>query len=153
MSFAKEANLQRTCWKCEGSVSEHVPECPYCGAFLQDPPNPSESFASCHLSFPESPATNDPEGLFSVSSSDWESVLNDQPTPPKIEPQESKESHWLQHWPTASVFLGCGLLAFAFLLLLFATDAGLSLVWPKNRAYICGVLGGIFAYFGYTKIQ
>lgn len=151
MSFAKEANLQRTCWKCEGSVSEHVPECPYCGAFLQDPPTPSESFASCHLSFREDAETKDPEGIFSVSSSDWE-YLNEQPAAPQTEPQENR-SQWLQHWPMASVFLGCGLLAFAFLLLLFASDSGLSLIWPKNRAYICGVLGCIFAYRGYTKIQ
>lgn len=60
--------------------------------------------------------------------------------------------HWLQHWPLAAVFLGCSLVAFAFFLLLFASDAGFSVTWPKNRAYLYGVMGAICMYRGYLKL-
>ncbi|SPN73947.1 hypothetical protein C10C_0804 [Chlamydia serpentis] len=153
MPFAKETGMQRTCWKCEGSVSMHVPQCPYCSAFLQDPPVSSGGFSSCHISFPEGASKEEAEDLFAVSSEDWEAVLSDQNTAQESRKQEVPEWTWLQSWPFIALFVGIGLLAFAFLILLFATDNGLVLTWPKHRAYIYGLVGALVAYFGYRKVS
>ncbi|QVE49455.1 phage holin family protein [Chlamydia crocodili] len=153
MPFAKEAEMQRTCWKCEGSVSMHMPQCPYCSAFLQDPPVASGGFSSCHISFPEGSTKGESEDLFAVSSEDWEAVLSDQNTFQKSTEQSEANWNWLQHWPLVALFLGAGFLAFALIILLFATDAGLTLTWPKNRAYLYGIIGAVFAYRGYFKLS
>ncbi|ACZ32721.1 conserved hypothetical protein [Chlamydia pneumoniae LPCoLN] len=152
MPFAKETEMQRTCWKCEGSVSMHVPQCPYCSAFLQDPPVASGGFSSCHISFSEGASKEEAEDLFAVSSEDWEAVLGDQNPTQETNKQVIPEWTWLQSWPLAALFLGIGLLAFAFLILLFSTDSGLVLTWPKNRAYSYGIIGAAVAYRGYRKL-
>ncbi|ANH78631.1 hypothetical protein [Candidatus Chlamydia sanziniae] len=153
MPFARETEMQRTCWKCEGNVSMHVPQCPYCSAFLQDPPVSSGEFSSCHISFPENPNKKETEDLFAVSSEDWEAVLNDQSKSKNPKEEESLQWAWLESWPLVALFLGAGLLAFALLILLFATDQGLIMIWPKNRAYIYGIFGMIIAYRGYRKLS
>lgn len=154
MPFAKEADLQRTCWKCEGSVSACMPQCPYCSAFLQDPPVTSKGFASCHITFPsEASQKSGDSDLFAVSSEDWEAVLNSQNSfeAPVQEPTISQRT-WLQHWPTAALFLGSGFFAFALIILLCSTDSGLVLVWPKNRSYIYALIGAFLVYQGYRSI-
>lgn len=152
MPFAKEAEVQRTCWKCEGSVSMHTPQCPYCSAFLQDPPVASGGFSSCHISFPEGSAKGETEDLFAVSSEDWEAVLSDQNTFQKPNEKAEMDWNWLQHWPLAALFLGAGLLAFALVVLLFGSDEGLTLTWTKNQAYFYSVLGAALVYRGYRKL-
>lgn len=152
MPFAKEAEVQRTCWKCEGSVSVHMPQCPYCSAFLQDPPASPGGFSSCHISLSDDAVKGETDDLFAVSSEDWEAVLN---KPHSF--QESKEKltahwQWLQHWPTLISILGSGLFVFALMILFFADDSGLTLTWPKNRAILYGVLGAVLAYKGYQKL-
>ncbi|WP_054088513.1 phage holin family protein [Chlamydia trachomatis] len=154
MPFAKEADLQRTCWKCEGSVSACMPQCPYCSAFLQDLPVTSKGFSSCHITFPsEASKKNGDSDLFAVSSEDWEAVLNSQNTfeEPVQEPAPSQWD-WLQYWPTAALFLGCGFLTFSLMILLFSTGSGLVLSWPKNRSYIYALVGILLAYRGYRSL-
>ncbi|MBQ8498949.1 phage holin family protein [Chlamydia sp.] len=154
MPFAKEADLQRTCWKCEGSVSACMPQCPYCSAFLQDPPITSKGFSSCHITFPSEVSKKaEDSDLFAVSSEDWEAVLNSQNTfeEPIQEPSPS-QSTCLQHWPITALFLGFGFLAFSLIILLFSTDAGLTLSWPKNRSYIYALVGALLAYQGYRLL-
>ncbi|AHK63565.1 hypothetical protein BOKEGFJH_00689 [Chlamydia avium] len=153
MPFAKEAEAQRTCWKCEGSVSMHMPQCPYCSAFLQDPPVTPGGFSSCHISFPEGSTKEETEDLFAVSSEDWEAVLSDQNTFQKPDEKIVTDWKWLQHWPLAALFLGSGLLVFALVMLLFGNDEGLTLSWPKNRVYFYGIMGAILAYRGYRKLS
>ncbi|EPP34743.1 putative inner membrane protein [Chlamydia ibidis] len=155
MPFAREAETQRICWKCEGSVSIHMPQCPYCSAFLQDPPEASSGFASCHLSLSEeTPSKQGTEDLFTVSTEDWDAVLSEQRALNTSNDHVNPNMHWswLQYWPMAALFLGVGLAAFAVVILLFATDAGLTLSWPKNRAYLYGCVGALLAYRGYTRI-
>lgn len=153
MPFAKEAEVQRTCWKCEGSVSMHMPQCPYCSAFLQDPPVASGGFSSCHISFSEGSTKGETEDLFAVSSEDWEAVLSDQQSFQRPDEKTEMDWKWLQHWPFAALFLGSGLLAFALVILLFGNTEGLVLSWPKNRAYFYGIVGAICAYRGYYKLS
>ncbi|WP_201456410.1 phage holin family protein [Chlamydia sp. 17-3921] len=153
MPFAKETEMQRTCWKCEGSVSKHVPQCPYCSAFLQDPPIASGGFASCHISLSEGSAKGETEDLFAVSSEDWEAVLEDQKNFNQTNEQPKLRYTWLQYWPVITLFLGIGFAAFTLLILFFATDEGLSLTWPKNRAYIYGFFGAVLIYQGYKKLS
>lgn len=152
MPFAKEAESPRICWKCEGSVSPHVPQCPYCSAFLQDPPVASGGFSSCHVTFPKESIKDEPEDLFAVSSEDWEAMLEKQHTFSQPEEQPEAEWSWLQHWHLAACFLGIGLVLFALVILLFATDAGFSLTWPKNRAYFYSLAGLALFYQGNKKL-
>lgn len=153
MPFAKRADVQQTCWKCEGSVSSHMHQCPYCSAFLQDPPVSSGGFSSCHLSLPKEETRDSHDDLFAVSSEDWEAVLNDQTTFRQVDPQPHSDRSWVHCWPVVSLFLGMGLLAFALLILLFASDSGLVLSWSKNRAYIYSLAGSLLVYRGYQKLS
>ncbi|AGW39284.1 hypothetical protein [Chlamydia pecorum] len=152
MPLAKETDVQRTCWKCEGSVSKHVSQCPYCSAFLQDPPVTSGGFASCHVSLSEDSAKGDVEDLFAVSSEDWEAVLGNQKHLSAESTEPESRYMWLQYWPLIVGFLGIGFLAFAVLILFFATDDGLTLTWPKSRVYLYGILGSVLTYQGYRRL-
>lgn len=154
MTLPKEKEGQRVCWKCEGSVSVHVAQCPYCSAFLQDPPASVSPFASCHMNVQENVTREDGEDLFAVTSENWASVLQNQEKDIQQEPVTAQDGFVLMnHLPLLSLFLGMGLVCFTLILLLFANDSGLTLHWSRKYIYLYGIPGGLLLYKGYQSLK
>ncbi|WP_213358272.1 phage holin family protein [Chlamydiifrater phoenicopteri] len=160
MSLPKELDSQRLCWKCEGSVSVHVAQCPYCSAFLQDPPVPGSAFSSCHLS-PEQSQEGGPEGapgLFAVSSSDWDSVLSSEKRCPLEEQAvqasfDDKLIDWREFLPFVLISSGLGMVMFSVLLFLFSKDGVVTLSWNKSAMMYCFLVGAPALYKGYKMLS
>ncbi|WP_213317988.1 phage holin family protein [Chlamydiifrater volucris] len=160
MSLPRELDGKRLCWKCEGSVSIHVAQCPYCSAFLQDPPVSGSAFSSCHLS-PEAPQESgleDSSGLFSVSSSDWDSVLSTENRGYSEEHSARTDSDnrpvdWREAVPFVMTTAGLGLTMFSLLLFLFSKDGVLTLSWNKSAMMYCLLVGAPVLYKGYKMLS
>lgn len=154
MAAPKETSVQRTCWKCDGDVGIHDQQCPSCSAFLQDAPSGSNSFASCHLADPHAHGAPryDHEELFSVSPQDWDMMLQEQHQTHPSKQTSPYSFPWALYLPFMVLSIGCGLLSFSLLMLLFGTDQGLVLSWSRTYMYVFAPIGAFCVYQGYRLL-
>lgn len=128
-------NEKRLCWNCEGNVSLHLEQCPYCGVDItQVPENPP--FASPFQRYGENSAAPTPPYTpnyqnYDVSQEEWNNALQQH--------EEEKEDPPLTHRKEMVALLlllpGVVFLLFGLLLILFSTDGVLSIEWNESFAY------------------
>lgn len=130
-------NDKRICWNCEGEVSLHLPDCPYCGAELSAP---NSSFAPPReLGDPFQTAPN--TGNRKIEQKEWEEALD---TTPK---QKVTSLPGKGDWISLILLLpGVVFALFGLLLLFFSEEGVLTLHWNKNLAffYFLGAVPLIF---------
>lgn len=133
-------NDKRLCWSCEGNVSQHISQCPYCGVDLKQPREEGgvNEFVSPFQSakqnnIPQPPYAGTQNKNFVVTEDEWNSALNAEKEQLKINetlPSTKKEI-------IAFLLLLPGILFFLFALALifFSSDGVLCLRWNQNVAY------------------
>lgn len=154
-------NDKRLCWNCDGNVSHHFSQCPYCGVDLNHPPaeeeNPfNQGFASPFQSsgdpvVPQPPYARSQHQDFSVSEEEWKKSLNEEKTPQ----QEEDASPTTKKEMVALLLLLPGVVFFLFglALVFFSHDGMLTLKWNQHFAYFY-FLGAVpLLYLGWRALR
>ncbi|MCH9608570.1 MAG: hypothetical protein S4CHLAM45_11480 [Chlamydiales bacterium] len=140
-------NEKRLCWNCDGDVSLHLNDCPFCGVSLSQPEEKKQPYNGLGDPFQKAPAAPyQQENNLSVSKEEWEHALNEE------EEQTPKTS--ARHEVIALLLLLPGIVfcLFGLLLLLFSDDGTLTLHWNQNLAYFY-FLGAVpLIYLGWRAV-
>lgn len=144
----KKETERRMCWNCEGYVSIHLTQCPYCRSFLQDPvissnhvtqdfQNDSELFESSH---PESHSFH-----FNEKQS-WEEdpIKDSQEMTPIVEGV-------VKNLSKIFLFLSVGIFIFGLSIFLFGSKEGLTLHWGKKWAHLFMLSSLPIVYWSYRS--
>ncbi len=138
-------NDKRLCWNCDGSVSLHLTQCPYCGVDLtRDSGEKGEkasfsSFASPFQSAPTAVDASIPKPPFSnisaVSEDEWNHALGEEGE--AVESEEEVGFSTTRREMIALLLLLPGVVFFLFglALFLFSSDGVLTLKWSQSFAY------------------
>ncbi|MBS0623855.1 MAG: hypothetical protein JSS62_04455 [Verrucomicrobia bacterium] len=124
---------KRICWNCDGDVSHHFTDCPYCGVDLTRVPSDHAShpreLGDPFQAAPQS-ATQPRNGL-AVSEQDWKQALDATVSSEKEPPIQVKREL------VALLLLLPGIVfcLFALLLIFFSDDGVLALQWNQSLAY------------------
>lgn len=158
-------NEKRLCWNCDGSVSLHLSNCPYCGVDVSKAPNapqldaPYQGFASPFQSAPEQEGIPRPPyaNFFSqeaaVSEDEWNTALGEE-VEERI-PEESEESSSSKREMIALLLLLPGVVFFLFglALLLFSSGGVLTLKWNQSFAYFYFIGALPLLYLGWRALR
>ncbi len=152
-------NDKRLCWNCDGSVSLHLANCPYCGVDLSltpekhgDNSNPFQGFASpfqnadpLDKSVPTPPYGHAFNQDIAVSEDEWNQSLGEEADSPKNEEELSTST---KREMVALLLLLPGVVFFLFglALMLFSSDGILTLEWNQSLAmfYFLGAIPLLF---------
>jgi len=161
----KKKNDKQLCWNCEGSVSRHFSQCPFCGTDVTQPQEATTSFqgfASPFQSAPNQNAIPAPPyaGLsnqdLTVSDEEWNHSFN-QKQPPKEEVQEEgEEGEAAPKSELVALFLllpGVVFFLFGLALVLFSHDGVLSLSWNQQSAYFYFFGAVPLVYLGWRALK
>lgn len=121
-------NEKRICWSCDGDVSLHLADCPYCGANLQSTNGGPPKLARKELGDPFQKA---PEGVATcITEEDWEDALDttEEEKSPQVKTQRELIALLL-------LLPGIVFCLFGLLLLFFSKEGTLTLHWNKHIAY------------------
>lgn len=153
-------NDKRLCWNCEGDVSHHISQCPFCGVDVTQPPPRDENsvFKGFGSPFQRAPNHEIPQPPYArglsqdvnVTDDEWNAALNDEKPEAKEEAAPSSKRHMI-----ALLLLLPGVVFFLFglALTLFSTDGILTLQWNQNVAYFY-FLGSIpLLYLGWRAFR
>ncbi len=131
-------NEKRLCWNCDGSVSQHLEQCPYCGVDVtqipENPPFASPFQASPQIGSTPKPPYNNSQN-FDVSRDEWNRAIEE--GAPGEEEEEELISHSSRKEMIALLLLLPGIVFFLFglVLMLFASEGKLTLQWNQSFAY------------------
>lgn len=154
-------NDKRLCWNCEGNVSQHIAQCPYCGVDVTQPVTHNENkgfkgFASPFQSAPQQEIPQPPYARpqnkdMAVTDDEWNSALNEKKAPPKEEEAGSAGKREL----VAFLLLLPGIVFFFFgvALAFFSSDGVLTLSWNQHFAYFYFVGAAPLLYLGYRALK
>jgi hypothetical protein len=154
-------NDKRLCWNCEGNVSHHLSQCPYCGVDLTQPKEREESnvFQGFGSPFQSAPDQNIPQPPYArtqtkdfiVTEEEWNTTLNQG----KEESKEEDTAPTTKREIIAFLLIMPGIVFFLFALaLIFFSNKGvLTLQWNQNVAYFY-FLGAIpLIYLGWRALR
>lgn len=128
-------NEKRLCWNCEGSVSLHLEQCPYCGVdATQVPENPP--FASPFQSYNQDATTPTPPYTpgypsYDVSQEEWNNALEKH----EEEKEDTPGAHRREMIALLLLLPGVVFFLFGLVLILFSSDGVLSIEWNQSFAY------------------
>lgn len=132
---------KRLCWNCEGDISLHLSQCPYCGVDCRFAPKSEEEDplkeeygspfqrAPQQESLPQSPYSNLFSQDVSVSQEEWNNSLD------KERSEEEEKTSQLPKRDATALFLllpGIVLFLFALILVLFSYEGTLILQWDQK---------------------
>lgn len=126
---------QKLCWNCEGSVSSHIENCPYCGVYLS--PEEEEVSSSFNIPYPfrgtEETSSNIPKAPYATSEE-----TEPKPDERLVEEPSVKDSGELYQSliPLLGLTTGTIFSLFALVLALFSTDGTLTLKWNADYWYV-----------------
>ncbi|MCC5831966.1 MAG: hypothetical protein JJU12_02865 [Chlamydiales bacterium] len=141
-------NDKRLCWNCDGSVSIHLAQCPYCGVDLsqtreqsgekdlfQGFTNPFQNSSPVDQSIPKPPFACVFNQELTVSEDEWNQSFKEEAEESKKE--EEKLSITTKREMIALLLLLPGVVFFLFglTLFLFSSDGVLTLEWNQSFAY------------------
>jgi hypothetical protein len=137
-------NDKRLCWNCEGNVSHHLAQCPYCGVDLTQPAAREESsFKGFGTPFQSAPRSDIPQSPYersqtkdfavTVTEEEWNSTLN----AGKEHPKQADASLTAKKEMMAFLLLLPGIVFFLFglALIFFSNEGILTLRWNQDVAY------------------
>lgn len=123
-------NEKRLCWNCDGDVSLHLDECPYCAVDLNNPQEKKIPYQGLGSPFQQAPSSSLPkQDDLSVSDDEWKKALDENPDDTAKSTTRSEVIALLLLLP------GVVFCLFGLLLLLFSDDGTLTLHWNQNMAY------------------
>lgn len=139
-------NDKRLCWNCDGSVSLHLNQCPYCGVDLsrpveQEEENPFKNFSSpfqspfSSESIPKPPYGNAYNQDLSVSEEEWKNALGDEAESSQSEEDEVDATTKREMIALLLLLPGVVFLLFGLALILFSSEGVMTLKWNQNFAY------------------
>lgn len=71
-------NEKRLCWNCDGDVSLHLDQCPYCGVDVNTPQDKKIPYQGLGSPFQQAPSSSlAPKENFSVSDEEWKNALKE----------------------------------------------------------------------------
>lgn len=146
----KKETERRMCWNCEGYVSIHLTQCPYCRSFLQDPIISSnhnvENFQNNSNLF--DPSHIESNNFHFNEKESWEenSVKENQEVEPIVD-------SIIRNLSKVFLFLSIGIFIFGLSILLFGSKDGLTLHWGKKCAYLFILSSLPLTYWGYKSIS
>ena len=123
-------NEKRLCWNCDGDVSLHLEQCPFCGVDLNSPQSKKETYQGLGSPFQKAPKDSLlPEDNFMVTDEEWRQALDDKKEEDPVSTSRREVIALLLLLP--GIVFGL----FGFLLLLFSDEGMLTLHWKQNMAY------------------
>jgi hypothetical protein len=141
-------NDKRLCWNCDGSVSLHLSQCPYCGVDLSLTPeangdknpfqnftSPFQSSASIDQSIPKPPFANVFSQDTSVSEEEWNQSLGEEADGIKSEDIELSTTTKREMIALLLLLPGVVFFLFGLALILFSSEGVLTLEWNQSFAY------------------
>lgn len=141
-------NDKRLCWNCDGSVSLHLAQCPYCGVELSQTPeqggeknpfrgfvSPFQSSAPIDPSVPKPPFASVFSQAISVSEDEWNQSLGEEAEGPKKEMEELSSTTKREMIALLLLLPGVVFFLFGLALLLFSSEGVLALEWDQSFAY------------------
>jgi hypothetical protein len=155
-------NEKRLCWNCEGNVSHHIAQCPYCGVDLTQPP--SQGAHSLFKGFgvspqnktqqeiPQPPYAQGAKQEMSVTKEEWDAAMHEEKKGSKpdeeLAPATKKEM-------VALLLLLPGVVFFLFgiALIFFSDDGVLTLSWNQNVAYFYFLGAAPLLYLGWRAFR
>ncbi|MEZ5315297.1 MAG: hypothetical protein R3E91_03685 [Chlamydiales bacterium] len=160
-------NDKLLCWNCDGNVSLHLQQCPYCGVNLSHPSenieeernpfqnfaNPFQSSISTDQGIPPPPFANAFDQESGITDEEWNHSLSEKThsSEHKEEPTSSTNRREL----IALLLLLPGVVFFLFgiVLMIFSSEGVLTLQWRQNFGYFYffGALPLIF--FGWHRLR
>ena len=161
MTSNDKKNDKRLCWSCEGNVSHHVTQCPYCGVDVRQPVARDEEslfkgFASSFQNVPQNGVPQPPYASsfkrdISVTAEEWNSSLNEEKETPAME-----DSSFAPKQEMIALLLllpGVVFFLFALALTLFSHEGVLVLKWNQDIAYFY-FLGAVpLLYLGWRAFR
>ncbi len=143
-------NEKRLCWNCDGSVSLHLNQCPYCGVDLTSPGGLDEETYKNHFASPFQTSLFDespPPSPFGVEEQTLieESVVAEEED---LSPTTRKEIIALLLFLPGIIFM-----LFGAALLLFSSDGMLTLRWKESFAYFYFIGSAPLLYLGYRALR
>lgn len=158
-------NDKKLCWNCDGDVSLHSSQCPYCGVDLSQalPVGENLSFSSLASPFqsaptgsavPKPPYSNVFSNDFSVTEEEWKKALEGE----KEEVQGAEEENVARSSNRDMIALllllpGIVFSLFGLALTLFSQEGLLTLQWNQNLAYFYFVGAVPLLYLGWRAFR
>ena len=142
-------NEKRLCWNCDGEVSLHLDQCPYCGVDVNAPQEKKTPYQGLGSPFQQAPSTAfvQKEDL-SISDDEWKNALDEG----EEEAPETTKSSRREVIALLLLLPGVVFCLFGLLLLLFSDEGTLTLRWNQNMAYFY-FLGAIpLIYLGWRAV-
>src|SRR5262249_8681466 len=148
-------NDKRLCWNCEGDVSHHISQCPYCGVDVTKPMPKDEGtifkgygspFQSApKQEIPEPPYARSQSNEFAVTEEEWTAAMKAEKEPAKqAAPASNKDLKVLLLLLPGIVFF-----LFGMALVCFSTDGILALQWNQKVAYFYFLGAAPLLYLGW----
>jgi hypothetical protein len=151
-------NDKRLCWNCEGNVSHHLSQCPYCGVDvthpqLRDENNPFKGFGNQFQSntkqeIPQPPYAKEQTKEYAVTKE--ELSLNAEK---EITKEESPLTTKREIKAFLLLFPGIIFCLFGLALILFSSDGVLTLQWNQNVAYFYFLGATPLLYLGWRAFR
>lgn len=151
-------NDKRLCWNCEGNVSHHIAQCPYCGVDLSQPPPPDTGAifkgygnpfqSASQQGVPQPPYAKNPNENLTVMHEEWNTALQEEKEEKENVPRHKPETIALLLLLPGIVFL-----LFGIVLVFFSKDGVLTLKWNQNVAYFYFLGGGPLLYLGWRALN
>lgn len=148
-------NEKRLCWNCEGNVSHHAAQCPYCGVALgvagSSPVFKGFGTPSSQQEIPQPPYGKIEKPDFAVSKEEWDTALQEESG--KV--QEENVSPATKKEIIALILLLPGVVFFLFGIALFLFSRGgvLTLSWNQNVAYFYFLGATPLLYLGWRAFR
>lgn len=159
-------NDKRLCWNCDGSVSLHLSQCPYCGVDLSHLPeqsgeknsyqgfaSPFQSSASIDQSVPKPPFASVFNQDLSVSEDEWNQSLGEDAEEPKKEEEELASTTKREMIALLLLLPGVVFFLFGLALLLFSSDGVLTLEWNQSFAYFYFIGAVPLLFLGWRALR
>ena len=154
-------NDKRLCWNCEGNVSHHLSQCPYCGLNLTQPASREEKsvFKGFENPFqdplqqdiPQPPYGRNQAHDFTVTEEEWNAALNEKKEPLK----EEDAARTTKREMVALLLLLPSIVFFLFglTLIFFSSEGILTLHWNQDVAYFYFIGAIPLLYLGWRALR
>lgn len=134
---------KKICWNCEGNVSVHEENCPYCAVYI-GPAEPVEEEAVLTAPYQMTQQEEVPYAPYASHGR-----IDEQTASSDEAPSDLKE----MAISTALFSGGAIFFLFGLILLLFSQGGGVSLTWKSDYWYVYFLLSLPMLWFGWKKLQ
>lgn len=157
-------NDKRLCWNCDGDVSMHIAQCPFCGVDLSQvqPVGDTSSFKNLASPFqsapqghavPSPPYANVFSNNFSVPEEEWSQPLDGEKEESKEREEDLARATNKDMMALLLLLPGIVFSLFGLTLIFFSQEGVLTLQWNQNLAYFYFVGAAPLLYLGWRAFK